>query len=107
MKIYFSSGWNDKETIVCLHGNTVPSGHPKYVKKADILIFKLNEDGEISKGILNEIQAAQESGIPIYYWDGKELRAQNQNIELFASLSLKKWKRRFVNVQHPFRKQEE
>jgi len=100
MKIYFSHSWNDEEGILCLDGNSVPSNHAKYVKKADILIFKLNEDGEISKGILNEIQAAQEAGIPIYLWKDGELT--NDWITL-AKLPLKTWKRNFSAIEHPFR----
>jgi len=102
LKIYYSHGWNDGESMVCLDGNIIPSGHPKYVKQADILIFKLNEDGEISKGILNEIQAAQEVGIPIYQWNGKELIPSSNLTPQTAPL--KKWKRNFKNTEHPFRR---
>jgi len=99
MKIYFSHGWNDKEDIVVRDGNFIPSHHSKSVKVCDILIFKLNE-GEISKGILNEIQAAQEAGIPIYLWrDGK----LTNDPEVLAALPLRKWKRNFSGVEHPFR----
>ena len=99
MKIYFSHGWNDKEDIKCLDGNNAPSSHAKCVKAASVLIFKLNE-GEISKGILNEIQAAQEAGIPIYLWrDGK---LTNDPVVL-AALPLRKWKRNFSGIEHPFR----
>jgi len=99
LRIYFSHSWNDEEGILCLDGNNVPRNHAKYVKHASVLIFKLNEDGVISKGILNEIRAAQEAGIPIYLWkDGK----LTDNPEVLAALPLRKWKRNFSHVSHPF-----
>ena len=101
LKIYYSHGWNDGESMICLDGNHVSSEHAKYVKHADILIFELTEDGRISKGILNEIQAAQEAGISIYQWDGKKLIPSSEITP--QSAPLKKWKRRFANVQHPFK----
>ena len=103
LKIYYSHGWNDGESMVCLDGNIVPSGHPKYVKQADILIFKLNESGFISKGILNEVQSAKEAGIPIYKWDGKKLIPFSELTP--ENTPLKKWKRNFTNIENPFEKE--
>ena len=111
MKIYFAHGWNEIETISCLDGNNISSDHVKYVKNADILIFKLNyeqpsdgrkhrNEGEISKGILNEIQAAQEAGIPIYLWRNGKL---TDDPAVLAALPLRKWKRNFKNTEHPFK----
>ena len=102
MKIYFSHGWKDRELIKCLDGNDVPSNHAKYVKHASILIFKLNEDGVISKGILNEIQAAREAEIPVYLWDGEKLIPSEDLTPETAPFT--KWKRNFKNIEHPFRK---
>ena len=101
MKIYFSHSWNDKEGISCLDGNHVSSEHPKYVKAASVLIFKLNEDGFISKGILNEIQAAQKAEIPIYLWDGRKLIPSSKLTP--QNTPLKHWKRKFKNTEHPFK----
>jgi len=101
MKVYFSHGWNDKEGISCLDGNNAPSSHRKCVKHASILIFKLSESGEITKGILNEIQAAQEAEIPIYLWDGRKLIPSSKITP--QSTPLKKWKRNFSGIEHPFR----
>jgi len=100
MKIYYSHSWNDKEEIEVRDGNFIPSHHSKSVKVCDVLIFKLNEDGVISKGILNEINAAKEAGIPIYLWrDGK----LTDDPEVLAALPLRKWKRNFTNTRHPFK----
>jgi len=112
MKIYYSHGWGDDEETWCLDGGGLPSSHAKYVKQADILIFKLNE-GEISKGILNEIQAAQEANIPIYLLregrgetaDGRRRMELTNDPKVLAALPLKKWKRNFSNISHPFRRQ--
>ena len=111
MKIYFSHSLNDEEKGELEDGWDVSSNHATHVKKADVLIFKLNyeqpsdgrkrrNEGEISKGILNEIQAAQEAGIPIYLWrDGK----LTNDPEVLAALPLRKWKRNFSNTEHPFK----
>ena len=102
MKIYFTHGMNDTEFIECEDGWDIGSNHREHVKECDILIFKLNEDGVISKGILNEIQAAQEADIPIYLWENGRL---TDNKDKLRRLPLKKWKRNFKNTEHPFRKE--
>jgi len=110
MKIYFAHGWNDNEKVECQDGWGIVNNHPAHVKKADILIFKLNE-GEISKGILNEIQAAQEANIPIYLLregrgetrDGRRKMELTNDPKVLAALPLRKWKRNFSNISHPFR----
>ena len=100
MKIYFAKGWIEEEKIEVRDGNDYTKNHPEYVKEADVLIFKLNE-GEISKGILNEINAAQEAGIPVYLWkDGK----LTDDPTVLSKLKLRKWKRKFKDVEHPFAK---
>ena len=119
MKIYFAHGWQDEERIECKNGWEESKNHPTHVKKCDILIFKLNYDfplgerrtktniakhkeGEISKGILNEIIAAQEARIPVYLWkDGK----LTDDPAVLSKLKLRKWKRKFKDVEHPFRKE--
>lgn len=101
MKVYYSHSWNDKEGISCLDGNAIPSNHAKYIKYASIFIFKLSESGEITKGILNEIQAAQKAEIPIYLWDGRKLIPSSSLTPQTAPL--KKWKRNFSAIENPFR----
>lgn len=98
MKIYFAKGWREEEKIEVLDGNDYTKNHPKYVKEADVLIFKLNE-GVVSKGILNEINAAQEAGMPVYLWKGGKL---TDDPVVLSKLKLRKWKRKFKGVKHPF-----
>ena len=102
MKIYFAKGWREEEKIEVLDGNDYTKNHPEYVKEADVLIFKLNE-GVISKGILNEIEAAQEAGMQVILWDRGVL---TDDPAVLSELKLRKWKRKFKGVKHPFRGEE-
>ena len=99
-KIYLAHGLMDSEGIEIIDGNAIMRNHPAQVKKCDTLIFKLNK-GVISKGILNEINAAQEVKIPVYLWKDGRL---TDDPTVLSELKLRKWKRKFKDVEHPFRR---